>query len=671
MPASGSDKWMREPIFGAFLSSSVPAAIDAFALYRHVIRSETLPPTLRTALAELRNVAKVKGYIDAASLNDVHGRAAAGMARLALERQVQPAIDLAAISAYTSPQPRVSARQLAAARLDASSLTPEWATAMAAELCAADAHHEAERVRARRPGYPWTDPQHAQVTAAVYHHHALLETAPRAPSGHLMPETMYAIADVHDNLMGSLVAVDATPAATAAAARRQGMRALYAKAANAKPLPNGEPVKLRATLGRLAASNALAVRATPPAHYRNHDYRLLRRVFEHFISTGFASTRTFEDVYFAVHTHALPSLAALVSYLNRCGAFFIAFRGKGYSSSAEAGMAIANHAYRCDLGVGDCFATAAEHDADIEYFWQRSIDEAAKAGTSLIALGDGRVGARAFKNVARATPGERPTYVEFTRSGLRELRAGGDPGFAVHDFAEWPAKLAVDTCVIGAHTVAQVAPPAGSTSAVVGYGTVGSGVAAALRERDVRVIVHETTPSGIEAARRDGFDVHESGGLAAADYYFSCTGEPGTLGREHLAAMPAGATVVNVGSRGDICVDTLVRAHRGEDPSWRLTLESPRDVVDRAVGVLHRENGAIRLLHMGQPVFAHVEDGGDEDAVDDRSLALADFYMAGLFINLVCAARECRQAGTGDTTRAEMNDLLQCFTREVYPDLMA
>src|SRR5262249_14504338 len=89
---------------------------------------------------------------------------------------------------------------------------------------------------------------------------------------------------------------------------------------------------------------------------------------------------------------------------------------------------------------------------------------------------------------------------------------------------------------------------AGKEAVVAGYGDVGKGSAASLRNGGARVIVTEIDPICALQAAMEGFEVRTMEDVAAtADIFVSATGNKDVITLDHMRAMKNNAIVCNIG----------------------------------------------------------------------------------------------------------------------------
>ncbi|MEC8842829.1 MAG: adenosylhomocysteinase, partial [SAR324 cluster bacterium] len=105
---------------------------------------------------------------------------------------------------------------------------------------------------------------------------------------------------------------------------------------------------------------------------------------------------------------------------------------------------------------------------------------------------------------------------------------------------------------------------AGKVAVVAGYGDVGKGSAASLRNQGARVVVTEIDPICALQAVMEGYQVVRMEEVAAeADIFVTATGCAGIIRREHMDQMKNDAIVCNIG-HFDIEIDV---ASLNDDPS--------------------------------------------------------------------------------------------------------
>jgi adenosylhomocysteinase len=89
---------------------------------------------------------------------------------------------------------------------------------------------------------------------------------------------------------------------------------------------------------------------------------------------------------------------------------------------------------------------------------------------------------------------------------------------------------------------------AGKVAVVLGYGDVGKGSAASLRNGGARVIVTEVDPICALQAAMEGYEVRTMEEVASnADIFVTCTGNKDVLRLEHMREMKHNAIVCNIG----------------------------------------------------------------------------------------------------------------------------
>jgi adenosylhomocysteinase len=147
--------------------------------------------------------------------------------------------------------------------------------------------------------------------------------------------------------------------------------------------------------------------------------------------------------------------------------------------------------------------------------------------------------------------------VEISRSGITKLRSLELP-FPVVNIDGGRLKPAVEnrhgvgeglwqtfTALTGKHL-------AGRRVVVVGYGPVGSGVAAYARAGGAHVSVVDTSPIRRLIAQYDGFDTPELDQVCGSvQVLVTATGSRNVIRLEHIQKLPSGAILINVGHHND------------------------------------------------------------------------------------------------------------------------
>src|SRR5688572_28890531 len=89
---------------------------------------------------------------------------------------------------------------------------------------------------------------------------------------------------------------------------------------------------------------------------------------------------------------------------------------------------------------------------------------------------------------------------------------------------------------------------AGKVACVAGFGDVGKGSAASLRNGGARVLVTEIDPICALQAAMEGYEVVTmEDAVARADIFVTATGNEAVITGEHMAAMKDKAIVSNIG----------------------------------------------------------------------------------------------------------------------------
>ncbi len=106
----------------------------------------------------------------------------------------------------------------------------------------------------------------------------------------------------------------------------------------------------------------------------------------------------------------------------------------------------------------------------------------------------------------------------------------------------------------------------GKRVVVVGYGSVGRGVAAAGRAYGGTVVVAEAEPGRAWEAAYAGYPVGQLPELArGADVVVTATGRPGVVDADTVGVLADGAFLLNVGHVADEIDTTALRPYRGEE----------------------------------------------------------------------------------------------------------
>jgi adenosylhomocysteinase len=182
-----------------------------------------------------------------------------------------------------------------------------------------------------------------------------------------------------------------------------------------------------------------------------------------------------------------------------------------------------------------------------------SLDHAAEFEPRLVVEGNGRV----FRD-SHERPSAWPslTAISMHTSGGGALVDAYDPSalrvsvVAVYRDRlkqQWETGLGTAQSVIAALLRGLQRPLAGRTTLVVGFGSVGSGVARMLRASGARVVVAEIREEPELRARCEGFPVVSiADGLAVAELCLTATGRRGVIMRSHLAGARGEIVLANI-----------------------------------------------------------------------------------------------------------------------------
>lgn len=209
-------------------------------------------------------------------------------------------------------------------------------------------------------------------------------------------------------------------------------------------------------------------------------------------------------------------------------------------------------------------------------------------------------GGKAIELLHEHFPEHAPYFVavEQTRRGARAVREIENLRCPVVNVAESWAKLEWESPMIGHSVVLEVGKKlselelagvdTGESALVIGYGSVGSAVAEALRERGKTVHIYDADPEKSTRARLDAGDpplvVHDSldAALPNAQTLISCVGQRTLEAADHRK-LPDGAVLVNAASSDDEL--------------------GPEDLLPfRSRGGAHDEEGRIWTHFQGKPI---------------------------------------------------------------------
>ena len=199
--------------------------------------------------------------------------------------------------------------------------------------------------------------------------------------------------------------------------------------------------------------------------------------------------------------------------------------------------------------------------------------------------------------------------IEITRSGITRLRKRGFVPFPVVNINDGRLKSAVEnrhgvgegiwqavSTLTGMHL-------AGRRALVVGYGSVGRGIAAYGRSAGLNVEVAETDPIRRLYAHYDGFPTPDLvSGLARASIVVTATGATGAVSADQLAGARDGVVVLNAGHGGDeLDITGLQRIAENED-----------HIADRVVRYQLPDGPRVTVLGDGHPLNIVLNSGSPE-----------------------------------------------------------
>ncbi|MEU6145065.1 adenosylhomocysteinase [Streptomyces sp. NPDC047081] len=296
----------------------------------------------------------------------------------------------------------------------------------------------------------------------------------------------------------------------------------------------------------MAAPNSLAEPGSP----RNSAIRSVARppsVAADAFFAGLASRLPRGEVSSLVVTHLLPGQMNFLPALGQV-AEVRAVLPKPKSADRRTQDVVAD-TYRLDPLDRGRFA-------DPEWL-ARYLDDRAD-GRPLVLADIGGYFAPALTEVCRVRPGLIRGVVEDTENGLRRYLALPDLACPVYSVARSPLKepedrLVGEAIVFSVETLlrrlGEVMP--GRQAAVLGFGKIGAGIAAALHARHVRVVVHDRDPIRQAQAVATGYGraVFQDA-LFQADLVFSATGSR-AIGMEELSCLRDGAFVAGATSADD------------------------------------------------------------------------------------------------------------------------
>lgn len=248
-----------------------------------------------------------------------------------------------------------------------------------------------------------------------------------------------------------------------------------------------------------------------------------------------------------VVTHLLPGQMDFLTAFERV-ARVVAVLPKPKSADLRTRELVAT-VHRCDPLDRALFA---------DPLWLTAYLEDRAAGRRLVLADIGGYFAPALAEVCAGFSGQIAGVVEDTENGLRRYLQLDTLPCPVYSVARSPLKEPEDRLVGEAivfsiesllRRMGEVLP--GRRACVLGFGKIGSGIAAALHARHVQVTVRDTDP--VRQAQAIAVGYHSmplSEALAGADLVVSATGSR-ALGLEHLALLREGAFLAGATSSDD------------------------------------------------------------------------------------------------------------------------
>lgn len=368
-------------------------------------------------------------------------------------------------------------------------------------------------------------------------------------------------------------------------------------------------------------------------------------------ASGAMNERTLANIELVTRTHLLPSFSQLLQSLAlRAGLRHLTALGNGVSSSPLTAAALRFVAKKVDSGLGDSLLLPEEYDEKQQKGYREAEAMATQHGRKLITLGGGYLGAQAMLDLSSHHESIRTGHVAFTQSGLNAIR-DAPRKFCTETMADTPLKKLVEVDILGQWIVAQELeewnaekrpPPSQCTAVLLGFGK-GAGIFAALVDQGFGHIVvvepdAERQALAVATAREADTDITvaapaSDGRLPRGDVFFSCVGEPRTVGERSFCSAPDNSVFVNCASRGEFDLEYLGRALRGECPDVEARPAQALAVPEQQTLLLRtpQHKSGVLIRKMGQNYF---------DGVADKDQLLVDVYMAGLCVSLIrCANR--------------------------------
>ncbi|MEU1940889.1 S-adenosyl-L-homocysteine hydrolase [Streptomyces sp. NPDC020125] len=233
------------------------------------------------------------------------------------------------------------------------------------------------------------------------------------------------------------------------------------------------------------------------------------------------------------------------------------FRARGYRSDV-----LDNTAVNLPHAHGDELARVG---ADIDAF----LDAAHAAGRRVLVVDDGGLLARGYGAIG--APRTADAALELTVSGIKRIAAAGPLAIPVLNLARSQVKSRLgyreiaDSCMRRLQALLPDRKLIGRQVLLLGYGTLGSRLAAQLRSLGCRVVVVDSDLPALIDAAESGFTTYRTAGQAlAATSPFIVVGTTGerALSDADLALLPDGLVLAPFATR-DFCALTENAVHRG------------------------------------------------------------------------------------------------------------
>lgn len=306
------------------------------------------------------------------------------------------------------------------------------------------------------------------------------------------------------------------------------------------------------------------------------------------LGNQWAASRPWEGLTIALHLHLTSITAGLVRELVLGGGTWIVSAANPATTDKEVvgflrGLGVDVHSGGgAEDGIAAAVAASPTLFADVGF-----------------ALGEGLLAAGVHPRAG----------LEITRSGVARMRALGDLPFPVLNLNDGQLKPAIEnrrgvgeglwpgfTSVTGMHL-------SGRRVLIVGYGPVGSGIAAQARALGAAVRVADPDPIRRLVAHYDGFDTPSpEAGLGDAEIVVTASGQANTLDARALSMCADGAILLSAGHGGDEL-----------DLDWlRAEAESEEQVGPHVIRYCLPSGHALAVLAGGNPLNIVLNSGSPE-----------------------------------------------------------